>query len=111
MQQLGAIPLIVIAGSAVAAAIAGGAWLWSREREYEAWKRNVPPPNPPPPPPAPQTPDEMRTWNPEQMYERQRQQWRDWAVTGAIPYRITLDPAVLGALVVASVAMIVLLRG
>jgi len=110
MQQLGAIPLILIAGSAVAAAI-GGAWLWSREREYQEWKRNVPRPNPPPPPPAPQTEREMRTWNPEQMYERERQLWRQWAVTGAIPYEISLDPAVLGALVVGAVALILLLRG
>lgn len=106
-MQLGAIPLIALAAAAVAAG--AGGWLWVREREYEAWKQSLPAPNPPPPPPAPQTKRELRQWDPEQLYQRQREQWQDWAVT-AIPANVGLDPALIGALAVAGISLLMLLR-
>lgn len=107
-MQLGAIPLIPLAAAAVAAAGAGG-WLWLREREYEAWKQSLPAPNPPPPPPAPQTERELRHWDPEQLYQRERQQWEKWGTT-AIPGQLSLDPTLLGALAVAAIGLLMLLR-
>lgn len=107
-MQLGALPLIGIAAAIAAAAGAGG-WLWLREREYEHWKQGLPKPTSPPPPPAPKTERELRTWDPEKLYQRQREQWRDWAPS-AIPDAASLDPSLIAAMAVAAVSLLLLLR-
>jgi hypothetical protein len=75
------IPLVWLAGSAVALVGSAAGWkLWSDANEYDAWKKTIPSPMPngPQTPAAPSTREEMTNWTPEAAAERQVEEFYKW---------------------------------